>query len=173
MNYNKVILVDKDDIEIGTEEKLKAHIEGKLHRAFSIFLFNSQKQILIHQRAYSKYHSGGLWTNACCSHPQPNSNIEKDISNRLLFEMGITCELKWSFKFKYKASFDNGITEHELDHVFTGIFNGNPNPNPDEVAEWKWFNIPDLKLDIQQNPKKYTEWFKVALPMVIDKLKFE
>ncbi len=161
-NFKKVILVDEQDNPIGEEEKLKAHLDGKLHRAFSIFLFNDKNEILLQQRALNKYHSAGLWTNTCCSHPQPNSDIKKDISNRLLFEMGITCELNWQFSFKYKASFKNGITEHELDHVYTGIFNKNPSPNPDEVAEWKWISIIDLKLDLEKKPEKYTEWFKIA-----------
>ena len=166
MDYNNVILVDDNDNFIGTEEKMKAHVSGKLHRAFSIFLFNSDNQMLLHQRAYSKYHSGGLWTNTCCSHPQPKSTIKKDISDRLLFEMGVECELNWLFSFKYKAGFDNGITEHEYDHVYTGIFNGIPDPNPDEVADWSWLDLSELETDIRINPKKYTEWFKKALPMV-------
>lgn len=166
-NFKKVILVDEQDNPIGEEEKLKAHIDGKLHRAFSIFLFNEKNEMLLQQRALNKYHSAGLWTNTCCSHPQPNSNINSDIRDRLLFEMGIICKLSWQFSFKYKASFYNGITEHELDHVYTGIFNKNPNPNPDEVADWRWINIIDLKIDIEQNPQKYTEWFKVAFPIIV------
>ena len=169
-NFGNVILVDENDNAIGTEEKLKAHTEGKLHRAFSIFLFNDKNEILLQQRALSKYHSGGLWTNACCSHPQPNSTIEQDIADRLFFEMGIVCKLNRQFSFKYKAVFDNGITENEYDHVYTGYYNNTPTINPEEVENWKWISISELKKDILLNPQKYTEWFKKALPMVLEKV---
>jgi isopentenyl-diphosphate delta-isomerase len=168
--FSKVILVDENDNEIGIEEKLRAHIEGKLHRAFSIFLFNDKNEILLQQRAFSKYHSGGLWTNTCCSHPQPNSTIEHDIADRMLFEMGIVCKLNWQFTFKYKAIFDNGITENEYDHVYTGYYEDAPIINPEEVENWKWISVSELKEDISINPKKYTEWFKVALPMIVEKI---
>lgn len=158
----KVILVDIKDKEIGIEEKIKAHQEGKLHRAFSIFVFNSKGKVLLQKRAKTKYHSGGLWTNTCCSHPIPKEDIEKTIHRRLKEEMGFDCELKKNFSFIYKANFNNDLSEHEFDYVFTGIFNGKPHPNPKEVEGWKWINSEELKKDIKEKPEKYTLWFKIA-----------
>ncbi|RLJ08338.1 MAG: isopentenyl-diphosphate delta-isomerase [Candidatus Aenigmatarchaeota archaeon] len=168
----KVILVDEKDNEIGTEEKIKAHQNGgKLHRAFSIFIFNSQGQMLIHRRAAIKYHSPGLWTNACCSHPRPGESLKEAVHRRLKEEMGFDCELEESFSFIYKADVGNGLTEWEFDHVFTGRFDGEPEPNPEEVDDWKWMNIDELKKDIEQNPEKYTPWFRIAFERVVNHLK--
>ncbi|RLJ08892.1 MAG: isopentenyl-diphosphate delta-isomerase [Candidatus Aenigmatarchaeota archaeon] len=168
----KVILVDEKDNEIGTEEKIKAHQNGgKLHRAFSIFIFNSQGQMLIHRRAAIKYHSPGLWTNACCSHPRPGESLKEAVHRRLKEEMGFDCELEESFSFIYKADVGNGLTEWEFDHVFTGRFDGEPEPNPKEVDDWKWMNIDELKKDIEQNPEKYTPWFRIAFERVVNHLK--
>lgn len=163
-----IVLVDENDNEIGTEEKLKAHQDGKLHRAFSIFVFNSEGKMLIQKRAKSKYHSASLWTNACCSHPRPGESLEEAAHRRLKEEMGFDCVLEKAFDFVYKADFGNGITEWEFDHAFVGEFNGKPKANPNEVCEWKWISINELKKDIKEVPKKYTPWFKIAIDRVID-----
>ncbi len=162
-----VILVDEYDHEIGVMEKMQAHREAQLHRAFSIFLFNEQEEMLIHRRAMNKYHSGGLWTNACCSHQRlGESNIAAG-KRRLQEEMGIACDLKEMFSFIYKAPLDNELTEHELDHVLFGSFSGTPSPNPEEVSDYKFVSLDELLNDVRINPKMYTEWFKIALPLVI------
>ncbi len=163
-----VILVDENDNEIGVEEKIKAHEKGKLHRAFSIFIFNSKGEMLIHKRAENKYHSPGLWTNACCSHPRPKESLEEATKRRLMEEMGFNCSLKKAFSFIYKAKFDNGLTEHEFDHVFIGVCDVEPKPNANEVADWKWVKIDELLEDVKEHPEKYTVWFKKALPRVIE-----
>jgi len=166
----KIILVDDNDKQIGTEEKLKAHKEGKLHRAFSIFIFNSKNELLLQKRADFKYHSGGLWTNTCCSHPRPYKNIEEEAKKRLEEEMGIKVNLKKLFTFKYKSSFTNGLTEHEYDHVFIGRYDNDPVPNADEVSEWKWVSLKELKKDVKDNPDNYTEWLKICLDKVINNI---
>ncbi len=161
-----VILVDEQDNDIGVMEKLKAHQEGLLHRAFSVFVFNDKDELLLQQRALSKYHSGGLWTNTCCSHPRPNETI-KDAANRRLFEeMGMSCDLKIKTNFIYKAHFENGLIEHELDYVLIGSTSQNPNLNKEEVENFKWMSISDIKNDISHNPNLYTAWFKIALEKV-------
>jgi isopentenyl-diphosphate delta-isomerase len=166
MNKEYVILVDEQDNDIGVMEKLLAHQEGLLHRAFSIFIFNEKGELLLQQRALSKYHSAGLWTNTCCSHPRPNETI-KDAANRRLFEeMGLSCDLKIITNFIYKTPFENGLTEHELDYVLTGITNQNPHINKDEVENYKWMPIEDIKKDIISHPDLYTSWFKIALEKV-------
>jgi len=158
-----VVLVDEKDNEIGTEEKIKAHKDGKLHRAFSIFIFNPKGEFLLQRRALSKYHCGGLWTNTCCSHPRKGEALENAVHRRLMEEMGFDCELKEKFSFLYKAEFSNGLTENELDHIFVGIFEGEPVINKEEVAEFKWMNMDELKKDISENPERYTPWFKIAV----------
>jgi len=165
--HEYVILVDEFDREIGTLEKIEAHIKGKLHRAFSIFIFNKHKKLLIHKRAISKYHSGGLWTNACCSHPRPGEILEESIHRRLREEMGFDCELKEIFAFKYEGILDRNIIEKEFDHVFIGEFNGEPNPNPNEVDDFIWIGMEDLKKDIILYPDKYSVWFKIAINRVM------
>lgn len=168
----EVILVDENDRQIGTEEKIKAHNkEGKLHRAFSIFVFNSKGEMLLQKRAMAKYHSGGLWTNVCCSHPKPNETIGETVHRRLKEEMGFDCHLKEIFSFKYKVELDNGLSENEYDHIFTGKFDGEPHPEPSEADGWKWMNIDDLKNDIKENPGKYTEWFKIIMEKYLEYLK--
>ncbi len=162
-----VILVDREDKEIGTEEKMKAHEDGKLHRAFSIFVFNSKGELLLQRRALSKYHCGGLWTNTCCSHPRKGELLEEAVHRRLLEEMGFDCELREVFSFSYKAKFDNGLIENEIDHVFMGNFEGEPVINKEEVEEFKWISVDDLKKDISENSGKYTPWFKIAIQQVI------
>lgn len=159
----EIILVNKNDQEIGTGEKMKVHQDGKLHRAFSIFVFNSKNEMLLQKRAEAKYHCGGLWTNTCCSHPRSGELLEKEIHKRLQEEMGFDCELKEIGNFIYKVKFDNGLTEHEYDHVFTGEFNDKPNINPEEADDYQWISLEDLKKEIKKNPDDFTIWFKIAL----------
>lgn len=157
-----VIIVDKNDNQIGTEEKIAAHQKGLLHRCFSIFLFNSKGELLLQKRAKGKYHSGGLWSNTCCSHPEPNQNLKKEAQRRLKEEMGIEIDLEEVFTFIYKAKLGD-LTEYEFDHVFFGEFDGNPKPIPEEAEDWKWIKAEELKKDIKENPEKYTHWFKLIL----------
>lgn len=166
----QVILVDEADNQIGVEEKLKAHRDGKLHRAFSIFVFNSEGKLLLQQRALSKYHCGGLWANTCCSHPRPGEGTEIAAHRRLREEMGFDCPLKELFSFTYKAKFDNGLTEHEFDHVLIGKFDGTPKANPEEVESWKWVDIDELRNGIRQNPDKYVYWLKASFEKVFSLL---
>ncbi len=161
--HEQVVLVDKDDKPIGLMEKLEAHQKGFLHRAFSVLLFNDQKELLLQQRAFDKYHCGGLWTNTCCSHPYPEEDVKDAALRRLKEEMGIECELEKSFEFIYKAKFDNGLTENEYDHVFIGTFSGKPVINKDEVADWKYLSMAALEQDIADNPGYYTPWFKIII----------
>jgi isopentenyl-diphosphate delta-isomerase len=163
-----VILVDEADKEIGTEEKMKTHKEGKLHRAFSIFIFNPKGEMLLQKRAKSKYHSGGLWSNACCSHPRPGEDIEQAAHRRLMEEMGFDCDLQESFDFVYKANLDHNLTEYEFDHVFIGKYEGKIKLNPEEAEDFKWVNIDALKENVEKHPEKYTVWFKCALTEVLN-----
>jgi len=156
----KVILVDVNDNPIGEEEKLEAHKKGLLHRCFSIFIFNSVGKLLLQRRAKEKYHSGGLWTNTCCSHPSPGENTLDAAHRRLQEEMGIDTELREVHTFVYKAKLDNDLTEYEYDHVFTGICDNEPIPNPDEISDWKWVDKKWLTEDIKNNPDVYTYWLK-------------
>ena len=162
-----VVLVDENDNEIGIAEKMKAHEDAKLHRAFSIFIFNSNGEMLLQQRACDKYHSGCLWTNATCSHPRPGENVEQAAHRRLQEEMGFDTELNKAFHFIYKAEFDHGLTEHELDHVFIGEFDGPINLNPIEADDFMWIDLETLQNEIKENPEKYTVWFKIALDKVL------
>ena len=160
----EVILVDEHDVQTGTMEKMEVHQKALLHRAFSVFIFNDKGEMLLHKRADKKYHSGGLWTNACCSHPKPGEQISVAAAIRLQEEMGFNTELTKAFDFIYKAPFDNGLTEHEFDHVFTGTYNGDIVPNADEVSDYCFMNVEEIKNSIQSHPQKYTEWFKIAFP---------
>jgi isopentenyl-diphosphate delta-isomerase len=155
-----VILVDEQDRQLGAEEKLQAHLSGKLHRAVSVFLFNEKQEMLLQQRAYSKYHSGGLWTNACCGHPRPNEGTLEAAKRRLWEEMGIRCDLEKIFHFVYKAPLDNNITEYEFDHVFIGQFDGDVKADPLEACAWKWMEISQLEKDFSLHPSRYTFWFR-------------
>ncbi|MGV8172423.1 MAG: isopentenyl-diphosphate Delta-isomerase [Candidatus Woesearchaeota archaeon] len=161
-----VVLVDTNNKKIGVEEKLKAHQDAKLHRAFSILIFNSKGELLIQQRAKEKYHCGGLWANTVCSHPKPNETYNQATHRRLKEEMGFDCRLKKIFCFKYKITFDNGLTENEYDCVFRGKFDGTPKPNPAEIMDYRWISIRDLKKDIKNYPERYTEWFKIVLKRI-------
>jgi isopentenyl-diphosphate delta-isomerase len=163
-----VILVDENDNEIGIEEKMKAHEDAKLHRAFSIFIFNSKGEMLLQQRACDKYHSGCLWSNATCSHPRPGEQVEQAAHRRLKEEMGFDTELKKEFHFIYKADFDHGLTEHEFDHVFLGQYDGPINLNADEADDYKWIDLESLQQDIKRNPDDYTVWFKIAFDRVLN-----
>jgi isopentenyl-diphosphate delta-isomerase len=161
MKEEKVILVNEKDEQIGLMPKLEAHEKAVLHRAFSVFIFNDKNELMLQQRALDKYHSPGLWTNTCCSHQRDGeSNIEAG-KRRLQEEMGFVVDLTESISFIYKAPFDNGLTEHELDHILLGNYNGLPAINPEEVASWKWMPLEDVKADISLQPELYTEWFKV------------
>ncbi len=156
-----VILVDEQDNEIGVEEKLQAHLSGKLHRAISVFLFNDKGELLLQQRAYSKYHSGGLWSNTCCGHPRPGETPLQASQRRLEEEMGIRSELEKRFHFIYKALLDNQITEYEFDHVFVGRFEGEAKPDPQEARAWKWVEASLLEKEVALFPERYTFWFKL------------
>lgn len=154
-----IILVDANDNQIGTMEKMEAHLRGLLHRAFSVIIYNERGEFLLQQRALSKYHSGGLWTNACCSHPFPGEEIKAAGERRLFEEMGIRTSLHPIGCFVYQCKFDNGLTEHEFDHVLKGYFNDDPIINPEEVEAFKWISPQLLKVDMQLNPQNYTYWF--------------
>ncbi len=158
---NEVILVDNHDRAIGQMEKLRAHREARLHRCFSILVFNKKGEMLLQLRAKSKYHCGGLWTNACCSHPRPGEETEAAAHRRLQEEMGFDCPLTEKTAFIYRAPFSNGLTEHEYDHVFTGTFDGAVKPNPEEADDYKWIKLADLRADMKNNPDKYTPWFRI------------
>lgn len=161
MEEEKVILVNEKDEQIGLMPKMEAHEKALLHRAFSVFVFNEQNELMIQQRAFGKYHSPGLWTNTCCSHQREGeSNIEAG-KRRLQEEMGFSTELNDTISFIYKAPFDNGLTEHEFDHILVGYFNGEPDLNPEEVHAWKWMSLEELKADMEKQPQLYTEWFKI------------
>lgn len=158
-----VLLVDENDSVLGSMEKLEAHEKGVLHRAFSILLFNSQGELLLQKRSSTKYHSGGLWTNTCCSHPLPGEATEEAARRKLKQEMGIDLTPTFSYKFIYKAALDKDLVEHECDHVFIGHFDGIPILNPEEAEDWKYMSLAALQQDIQQNPTHYTAWFKLIL----------
>lgn len=161
MTEENVILVNQQDEQIGLMPKLEAHEKAILHRAFSVFILNDKNEIMLQQRAHHKYHSPLLWTNTCCSHQREGETNVQAGTRRLFEEMGFKTELKELFHFIYKAPFDNGLTEHELDHVMIGYYNDNPAINPEEVEDWKWMKIEDVKNDIQKRPEIYTVWFKI------------
>ena len=161
MPEEKVILVNRNDEQIGLMNKLEAHEKAVLHRAFSVFILNNNNELMLQQRAHHKYHSPLLWTNTCCSHQREGETNLQAGSRRLYEEMGFSTELKELFHFIYKAPFDNGLTEHELDHVMIGYFNEQPLINIDEVENWKWMAIEEIKIDMKINPEVYTIWFKI------------
>jgi len=170
-NHDLVILVDAMDREQGTMEKLDAHKKAILHRAISVFIFNSQGEWLLQKRAFSKYHSNGLWTNTCCSHPFPGESNINAANRRLMEEMGMTADLKEIFHFIYKEELDNHLTEHELDHVFIGFSDVKPAINTNEVVEWKYISYNDLTTNIASNPSEYTVWFKKIIKRVNEHIK--
>ncbi|CAA0180188.1 Isopentenyl-diphosphate delta-isomerase [Tenacibaculum maritimum] len=166
----QVILVDEHDNQLGLMPKMEAHEKALLHRAFSVFVFNDKKELLLQQRAADKYHSPLLWTNTCCSHQRNGESSLEAGRRRLQEEMGFTCELEEVFWFIYKAPFDNGLTEHELDHVMIGKYNDKPIINKEEVAAYKWMCLEEVKEDIKRKPAIYTEWFKIIFKESYSKL---
>lgn len=171
MKEEILILVDKNDKKIGEMEKHKAHREARLHRAFSVFLFNSNEELMLQQRAASKYHSPSLWGNSCDGHPRVHETVVEGGERRLIEEMGIVCKLKKQFGFIYKVKLGKGMSEHEFDYVLIGKFNGIPKLNPDEASDWKWIELKELKKQVKQNPKKFTSWFKIVLKKYLKELK--
>ncbi|RZK36983.1 MAG: isopentenyl-diphosphate Delta-isomerase [Pedobacter sp.] len=163
----QVILVDNLDKALGTMSKTEAHRLGKLHRAFSVFIFNSKGELLLQQRALDKYHSAGKWTNTCCSHPRPFEETEKAAHRRLMEEMGMSCELNYMFNFVYKAEFDNELIEHEFDHVFFGKSDQLPIVNDEEVASFKYISLDDLATDLNHNPSRYTAWLRICFDNIV------
>ena len=166
MEIQHVILVNEKDEPTGAIEKIKAHEEGLLHRAFSVFIFNSKGEMLLQQRAMKKYHSGGLWTNACCSHPQPGEETNIAAQRRIKEEIGLITPLEKVFDFIYKAEFDNGLTEYEFDHVFVGEYEGEINFNKNEIMDFCYSKIKDIRHSLQTHPQKYTAWFHLAFPKI-------
>ena len=162
----EVVVVDSKDKQIGVLEKLEAHKLGKLHRAISVLVFNSNGELLLQKRAADKYHSSNLWTNTCCSHPRPFEDIAQAAKRRLREEMNIEANLNWNFSFEYKTNFENGLIENELDHVFIGESNQIPLPDPHEVSDWKYVNMEELELDMQNNPGNYTHWFHIIIARI-------
>ncbi len=159
----RVILVDEKDNELGSMEKMEAHRKGVLHRAFSVLLFNSKGEVLLQKRSANKYHSVGLWTNTCCSHPKPNEPVELTVRRRLKEEMGIDIQPEYVYKFLYRIALANSLIEHELDHVYMGRFDGEPVINLKEVENWKFANVGRLKEDMHQHPEAYTYWFRLMV----------
>jgi isopentenyl-diphosphate delta-isomerase len=159
----RVVLVDAEDRELGTEAKLEAHRSGRLHRAFSVFLFDARGRLLLQQRALTKYHSAGLWANACCGHPRPGEPVRDAARRRVREELGIDCAPEPAFGFVYRAPLDNGLVEHEYDHVLVARFDGRPEPDPGEVAAWRWAEPAELSADVRANPSRYAAWFPLAL----------
>ena len=168
-----VILVDKNDTQIGLMSKLDAHKKGILHRAFSVFVLNNNNEIMLQKRAYNKYHSGGLWTNTCCSHQREGENSIEAGKRRLLEEMGFETELKIITSFIYKVEFENGLTEHELDYLLIGKYLKSPVINKQEVADWKWMKVELISDDIKLNPNNYTSWFKIIFDKFQNKIKIK
>ncbi len=164
MNFQQVILVNGQDEPVGTIEKMEAHKKGLLHRAFSVFIFNRKGELLLQQRALRKYHSGGLWTNSCCSHPQPGEETIIAAQRRLQEEMGFTTPLEKLFEFTYRADFDNGMTENEYDHVFAGEYDGKVVPDKDEVMDYCFKRLEDVRHSLQEHPQKFSKWFQLAFP---------
>jgi len=166
MSSNSVILIDKHDNMLGTMDKMAAHKAGKLHRAFSVFIFDTSGRFLLQQRAAGKYHSGGLWSNTCCSHPRPGEQTIAAAHRRLMEEMGLDCKLDHAFNFIYKEEM-NGLTEHELDHVFFGVCDTLPVPDPDEVSAFKYMPLDVLSNELKERPETYSKWLKICLDKVI------
>ncbi len=159
----QVILVDADDRELGTAAKLSVHVDGSLHRACSVFVFDGDGGMLLQRRAATKYHSGGLWSNTCCGHPRPGESSEETAHRRLREEMGFDCPLHPVLGFVYRSELENGLFEHEYDHVFVGRFDGTPVSNPEEVDDWRWAKVDAVIADVIAHPRRYSAWFPIAL----------
>lgn len=166
-SMENVILVDKNDQSLGLMEKMEAHVKGELHRAFSVFIFNNDGEMMLQQRALTKYHSPGLWTNTCCSHPRDGEKTKDAAHRRMVEEMGFDCEIEEVFTFIYKSDVGQGLIEHEFDHVFIGRYNDKPQINPEEVNDWKFISIDDLRIDIEKSPDRYTVWFRIAFDEIL------
>ena len=166
MEQQDIILVDEQDREIGVAGKMEVHQKGQLHRAFSVFIFDSGGRLLLQKRALDKYHSPGLWTNTCCSHPRPGEKTEEAAARRLREEMGFETPLTEIFHFTYRASFENGLVEHEYDHVFAGEYEGPVNPAPEEASEYTYLHLYKINKMLQDNPDQFTPWFNIAFPRV-------
>ncbi len=158
---NDITLVNEDDIQIGVGKKMDVHRRGLLHRAFSVFIFNDNHEVLIQKRALEKYHCGGLWANTCCSHPAPGETWTDAAHRRLPEEMGFDCGLKEEFVFTYRAEFENNLIEHEIDHVFFGKWNGTPKMNPEEVCDYRWVALDDLFREVKETPEMFAPWFLI------------
>ncbi len=166
-DIQKVVLVDENDREIGIDDKLRAHQAGaKLHRAISVFVFNGKGDTLLQRRSLEKYHSKGRWANACCSHPMPGESVSQAAHRRLMQEMGFDCEMKEAFSFVYKADVGSGLTEHEFDHVFFGRYDGGVEFNEDEVMDYKWVSMAELKKEIENNPENFAPWLRICFERV-------
>lgn len=168
MTDENVILVDKNDAMIGTMEKISAHRLARLHRAISVFIFNQKGDLLLQRRAHSKYHSGGKWSNTCCSHPRPGEQTIAAARRRLLEEMGLDCELEYAFSFTYRAELDNGLCEYEYDHVYTGITDMYPLPDPQEVADFVYLSADQIECELAEKPEAYTAWFKICFGQLME-----
>lgn len=158
-----VTLIDQYDHPIGAMAKMEAHEKGLLHRAFSVIIYNAEGEMLLQRRAHGKYHSGGLWTNACCGHPAPQEEVALSAVKRLREEMGIGAEIRPLMTLVYHACLDNGLQEHEYDHIFVGLSDEVPDPDPEEVREYKYMSMPQIQEDIQRHEEAYTEWFKLII----------
>lgn len=163
MVSEQLILVDAQDRELGVKEKMEAHVEGALHRAFSVFIFDSEKRLLLQKRARTKYHSGGLWSNTACGHPRPGETTLAAARRRLREEMGFDCELREAFEFLYRAELDGALIEHEYDHVLVGTYEGDPAPDPSEVEGWRWVTMDELRRRLSDEPQSYSYWLKAMV----------
>ena len=168
---DNVILVDEQDRELGLMEKMEAHRKGLLHRAFSVFVLNPEGELLLQQRATHKYHSGGLWTNTCCSHPRKDESVVTAAHRRLMEEMGFDCHIDKLLEFTYRAELDKGMIEHEYDHLFVGYYDKDPLINTEEVSDWRWLPLDQVKAGIESNGDQYTEWFKIIFERFINTVK--
>lgn len=166
MKEQKVILVNEQDEPIGVMEKMKTHQQGLLHRAFSIFIFDSKGRMLLQQRAAGKYHGGNLWTNACCSHPNPGEDLPDAARRRLREELGIGTAIREIFSFTYQAKVENNLVEHEYDHVFVGEYDAGIHPDPAEVADYRYVSLDEIRKEITARPEQFTSWFKIAFPKI-------
>jgi isopentenyl-diphosphate delta-isomerase len=165
----RVILVDRLDRPVGTAEKMAAHRSGRLHRAFSVVVLNDADEMLLQRRAAGKYHSAGLWSNTCCSHPRPDEATADAATRRLREEMGFVCPLEPAFEFVYRAELGEGLVEHEYDHVLLGRWSGTPGPDPGEVDGWRWAPLPELRREVARYPYRFTYWFRVVLRELDDR----
>jgi isopentenyl-diphosphate delta-isomerase len=166
----QVILVDETDQPLGTMEKMEAHRRAVLHRAFSVFIFNSRGEMLLQQRAQEKYHSAGLWTNACCSHPRPGEDTRAAALRRLREELGFTTDLFKLFEFTYRTAYDNGLTEFEFDHVFVGTYDQEISPDQTEVSDYRYRSMPEIEAELNSAPEAYSSWFQLAFPLLKEKI---